>query len=353
MEGAVTAGSETRLRPEVGYLQIVGGCTATLITERHFLTAAHCINSAPMHRGGTFTIDLPGGGERAFQVDRAMALTTSRTGDSDMAVGRLVDSVPASVARPARISTVQAQKGWHVSVIGYGGDALGGPSGVKRYRDFRLTGADRVLEGGDSGGPVFGGSLEWGGDLLLVNSATRHGPIITDKDIWANPVRLKAEIDSLVAAFEGTGICYRYNRSGLWSCAYCDGAPTPSPQTVHGMQIWTGSRSNAEACFSVYLSPGQSAGSVGAGWSREYCAGEGAIWGNGFFAGKYDGTLRNLRVRLTSAPRNTIARYHNGDIRWSGGANDPMYKEPGFSKNPYGFAITRFAVFLVDTGTIE
>src|SRR4051812_23798122 len=58
---SLIGGVNTTARPEVGLINIttsgVGfNCTATLISARYFITAAHCNGYRPYATGGTFTI---------------------------------------------------------------------------------------------------------------------------------------------------------------------------------------------------------------------------------------------------------------------------------------------------------
>src|SRR3954471_7168993 len=46
-------------RPEVGRTHLLHDCSMTMISSRHFLTAAHCLDFLPQLRGGYVTVDSP------------------------------------------------------------------------------------------------------------------------------------------------------------------------------------------------------------------------------------------------------------------------------------------------------
>src|SRR5688572_11930020 len=100
---SIIGGTATFARPEVGvFWNPAGLCTATLISDRHFLTAAHCIDDVPIVRAPTrmtFEIDRTTGRLPAYSVDRVFSLRHKHgVGWDDLAVGRLTSPVPSAAA---------------------------------------------------------------------------------------------------------------------------------------------------------------------------------------------------------------------------------------------------------------
>ncbi len=122
-------GSASLDRPEVGLLLRPGrscgpdatGCTATLITDRHFVTAAHCISFAPISRGGALCLDINGGREE-HHIQGIFGKSHRRSYDMrdwDWAVGRLSTPVPANIIYPG-LATRQPASGEILTAVGYG-----------------------------------------------------------------------------------------------------------------------------------------------------------------------------------------------------------------------------------------
>ena len=149
----IKGGTVTNERPEVG---VFGGCTATLVASDVLITAAHCVNYASSdYSQHTFRIDGLDGRAHIYGVERYRSLD-QRLGDNDIAIVRLAEPVPESVAKPVPIASDQPADGESLTVYGYGCTDWGrSPDGQKRKASFAMGGPSDTLCPGDSGGPVF------------------------------------------------------------------------------------------------------------------------------------------------------------------------------------------------------
>ena len=290
--GAILQGIETTARPEVGFLNgPIMGCTATLLTERHFLTAAHCIDYHPFVTGGTFFVDTIDGFRHGFPVDRIMSVhhkapsrTDSEAAKYDLAVGRLVDPVPASMAIPASLQLDRPGSSWPATAIGYGLEENNQGAGIKRYIEFTFTGNNRIINEGDSGGPVFFGNLNDRGRLLLVHSHVKPHVLGGSHDLFGDPLLRFWEIIDLINAFETDGICYRvFSKHNGYGPARCNGWEAGFDEGFVGLEMWS---HDGSFCYvGHHFDPGRS----------ERCGGE--LLGsrtNNFRAGGFS----DLKVRV-------------------------------------------------------
>ena len=223
LDQSLVGGVATSARPEVGILQTSeGGCTATLIGQQQFLTAAHCISYRPIHRGGSFVTEL--NGQRIERkVDRVFS-QGRKVGSDDLAVGLL--TAPIEGIAPAAVSTLQPRRGDTLTVLGYG--CASRPSraggGIKQFVQYIYSGGATRNCPGYSGGPVFLGDLQHPQGIVRVNSGYRH---YTGRDIGADAVRFSVHINAMLAALRQPEICYRFHVEDLgWMPAACNGAVT-------------------------------------------------------------------------------------------------------------------------------
>lgn len=167
----VIGGSVSWERPEVGS---ISGCTATLVAPEVIITAAHCLgyrSATSPGNYGDFTVWGSGGDRRTFRID--LYTSFSRTlGENDVALMRLADPVPASVATPAKIAPSDPSRGTNMSIWGFGCTRRGsGSDWQKRRYDFLEGSATNNLCPGDSGGPV----MTDDGQVVRINSGYYTG----------------------------------------------------------------------------------------------------------------------------------------------------------------------------------
>ena len=294
------------IRREVGLVSTSSGsCTATMITPRHFLTAAHCINFQGSTRGGSLNLEAAAN----LPVDRIFSLGTNQLGQHDLAVGQLFNPVSSSVAIPATVGFSAPSYSTTITQVGFGctNRQSGVGFGTKRFLTFTRGSNNDVVCPGDSGGPGFLGSLTSGGALVLVASGYQTVPFGDDNDFFADPGLHRSEIFALTDALARDGICYRAHVGGLgWMPAVCNGAvagTTGQSRDIQAVQIWS-NRPGVSVCYNAHL--------AGTGWQGEVC--------DSTMAGTtgQNRSMQAIQVRLASRSRGETLTYqaHVGGLGW-------------------------------------
>jgi hypothetical protein len=294
------------VRREVGLVSTAtGSCTATMITPRHFLTAAHCINFQGSTSGGSLSLEAAPN----LPVDRIFSLGNNQLGQHDLAVGQLFNPVSSSVAVPANVGTSAPSFSTTITQVGFGctNRQSGVGFGTKRFLTFTRGSNNDVGCPGDSGGPAFLGSLTGTGDLVLVASGYQTVFLGDDNDFYADPGLHRTEIFALTNALARDGICYRAHVGGIgWMPAVCNGAvagTTGQSRDIQAIQIWS-NRPGVSVCYNAHL--------AGIGWQGEVC--DSAMAGT---TGQ-SRSMEAIQVRLRSRSRGETLNYqaHVAGIGW-------------------------------------
>lgn len=206
-EDAIVGGVETFSNPAVGVTTLDGatGCSATLVSPNVIALAGHCFD-AGRTTIAPWQFEIRKSANRAewyrYDTSDGFVPLARNAGSDDIALLRLTQSVPASVATPIPIATGWPSWGTWLKVVGFGcteRNAEGVGAGVKRTANLRYTPAwdvglnSRVSCPGDSGGALLGH-----GPVLLGN-ISGWGP--TGFDHFGDLVKHRALVQQQIDAW--------------------------------------------------------------------------------------------------------------------------------------------------------
>ena len=197
----LVGGTFTFARTEIGYF-LAGGalCTATLIRPNVAVTAAHCVGYGsgdyPGRSVGQVVFQWNAAQSWAFDFD-AYVSYGAQVGVDDIALLRLIQPVPAEIARPSKIASRGPVAGERISWFGYGCAQRAGvenATGLKQQLVFDFGQTDNSCPG-DSGGPsllgpdgqvfrVTSGYLDGGGGDVFGDLVSEKVRLDAQADLW-------------------------------------------------------------------------------------------------------------------------------------------------------------------------
>lgn len=296
----IIGGTPTTARPEVAqFFPASGGaCSSTLISNRTFVSASHCIAYNAQQKGGFLRVN----GIGDFAIERVFS-QGGAVGTDDISYGRVTSSVPIT---PATVSVSQPANTW-LTAMGYGCTTMRGtpcsPSG-RTFKEYFYNGGPSAFRAqGDSGGPTFLGLLGDRGAMVRITSGYNTS---TGNDIGADAVMYRPHILAFDSALNNDGVSYRVHvQNAGWLPPVQNAATigTAGSTMVQGIQIWS-PRPNTPICYTAHVS--------NIGWQSEVC--DGAQAGT---VGQSLGT-QAIKVRVSNGTAHVRYNVYVQGLGWQG-----------------------------------
>lgn len=223
--GELKNGTSTSLKPAIGQLfGNFGGCTASLISPRHAVTAAHCNLHADTLFGSN-TVSIGGVSRNVSRIYLFGPEAQPGQGvppgnldfNVDVALLELDSAIPSANATPMFVSAGAPSGGRQSTMWGFGPNGVNctGPSS-KRFVTFNFGTNTSEFCPGDSGGPAtYDGSTANGAIWGVTSFTSGNG------DVWGNVSRYKEDILSVVRMWDAgngmglTGLEAGFRRDGV------------------------------------------------------------------------------------------------------------------------------------------
>jgi hypothetical protein len=204
-EDAIIGGRETFAHPAVGVTRLNGdtGCSGTLVRSNVVLLAAHCFGAdrtdiAPWQ----FEIRKSANDRYRYVTGEGWVKSRAGAGEADLALLRLREHVPASVAKPIPLATAWPWWTTKLELLGFGcTERGGGGAGVKRIIEKRhgpgwsLGWVTQATCPGDSGGAL----LDSNGPAVLGVLSGYRG---NGYDLFGDVVKYRAELEAVIARWQ-------------------------------------------------------------------------------------------------------------------------------------------------------
>jgi V8-like Glu-specific endopeptidase len=241
-ENAVIGGTVTWDQPAIGWINWYNrtdtkhpgtACTATLVSPRVILTAAHCVawltNEQQSGDYGTFEIQKKNE-THVYHVQRYHGFS-DWGGPNDVGLAQLKEVVPATVAAPLRLGVHTPPNGTLLTFFGFGctsDNGGGGTAWTKRKRTHKQGETIHELCPGDSGGPLLWGDAvyEMGSYVMTTIDPVTNKPIAAE-DFYANVPANRAELQAQIDGWRNGGPTGPMGPEGSYSGTL---AATPSVQ---------------------------------------------------------------------------------------------------------------------------
>ena len=262
----LVGGTETDAFPEIGVIQGIGSrCAATLISDRHALTAGHCVRfkvceepACNLNRSVKFATGDTTFTSRVVRIHSFMYFYDDFAPTDillrDVAVVEFEESAPADLFAPRMLSETYPAIGDPFTMIGFGCTDRCNPEPYVEGEELPKQRLDGIYGNpstaaclGDSGGP----SLDANGQVFAVTSASR---VKEADDIFGDVVQLRGDIQDVIHAWQAEAWT---GQSTSTLCEYMDSCERCTSRNACGWCAnvghcvyggWDGPRDEPPAC---------------------------------------------------------------------------------------------------------